>query len=90
MAVFIQLVGLLLAAAAILFLLTQVIVPSLKGTKAFPAFQKKRKAKQLQDVKTRIEDVDADLHIQDHKEVLHSKKTKLQIRKDKLSDKKKK
>jgi hypothetical protein len=72
MFLFIRLGALFLVVVVVIIVFTQIILPSIKGTQSWPYFRN-RKAKELENVKSEIKDVDDDMNIQSHEKVLLGK-----------------
>ncbi len=68
--------ALFVIAIAAIAIITQIIIPSLKGTKSWPFFRN-RKAKELEEVKSEIRDAEEDMNIQEHEKVLLGKQAEL-------------
>jgi len=86
MAIFIKLGVLFVVLVASLIVITQIIIPSFKGQETWPATRRKKKVKSLEEIKDQIDDVEAGLHLHQHKVELHEKQRQLAELERELAD----
>jgi len=88
MFIFIRLIAIFLMAVVAAIIFTQIIIPSLNGTKSWPYFRKQG-IKKLRDIKEEIDNMDTNITIQGEEEVLLDKQAKYKNNQQELNRKRK-